>query len=113
MSQITSTGLDGCQRVKALKFFAFSSNGDGFIWPDRTAQNGVIERELTLDEFPAVATLPQAEGPTRSAGAMIAQFPLCLIGMEARSGAHYWAPPANAAGMTQRMQRDLRGGEAT
>ncbi len=33
--------------------FAFSSNGDGFIFRDRTLGDGVLERELTLDEFPS------------------------------------------------------------
>lgn len=32
--------------------FAFSSNGDGFIFRDRTLADGVLERELALDEFP-------------------------------------------------------------
>ena len=32
--------------------FAFSSNGDGFIFRDRTLVDGVLERELALDEFP-------------------------------------------------------------
>lgn len=32
--------------------FVYSSNGDGFIEHDRTKKDGVIERELTLDEFP-------------------------------------------------------------
>lgn len=31
--------------------FAFASNGDGFIFHDKTA-TGAIEREITLDEFP-------------------------------------------------------------
>ncbi|MGA3845328.1 EcoAI/FtnUII family type I restriction enzme subunit R [Ralstonia nicotianae] len=39
--------------------FAFSSNGDGFIWHDRTAADGVIEHELTLSEFPTPAQLWQ------------------------------------------------------
>jgi type I restriction enzyme R subunit len=33
--------------------FALSSNGDGFILRDRTLGDGVLERELTLDEFPS------------------------------------------------------------
>ena len=32
--------------------FVYSSNGDGFIEHDRTKTDGVIERELTLEEFP-------------------------------------------------------------
>ncbi|MFR2316992.1 MAG: EcoAI/FtnUII family type I restriction enzme subunit R [Clostridia bacterium] len=32
--------------------FVYSSNGDGFIEHDRTKNSGIIERELTLDEFP-------------------------------------------------------------
>src|SRR5699024_12016492 len=32
--------------------FVYSSNGDGFIEHDRTKKDGIIERELTLEEFP-------------------------------------------------------------
>ncbi|MBI2664609.1 DEAD/DEAH box helicase family protein [Candidatus Woesearchaeota archaeon] len=32
--------------------FVYSSNGDGFIEHDRTGKSKLIERELTLDEFP-------------------------------------------------------------
>lgn len=35
----------------------FSSNGDGFIFHDRTATDENIEQELTLDEFPTPAQL--------------------------------------------------------
>ena len=37
--------------------FVFSSNGDGFVFHDRTETSGTIERNLTLDEFPSPATL--------------------------------------------------------
>lgn len=33
--------------------FVFSSNGDGFYFHDKTATDGVIERELSLEEFPS------------------------------------------------------------
>jgi len=33
--------------------FVFSSNGDGFYFHDKTATDGKIEKELTLDEFPS------------------------------------------------------------
>lgn len=33
--------------------FVFSSNGDGFLFHDRTVSSGDIERELTLEEFPS------------------------------------------------------------
>lgn len=33
--------------------FIYSSNGDGFIEHDRTKTEGIIERELTLGEFPS------------------------------------------------------------
>jgi type I restriction enzyme R subunit len=33
--------------------FAYSSNGDAFLEHDRLATGGVVERELTLDEFPS------------------------------------------------------------
>ncbi|HET7695493.1 MAG TPA: type I restriction endonuclease, partial [Vicinamibacterales bacterium] len=37
--------------------FVFSSNGDGFVFHDRTATEGDIERNLGLGEFPSPATL--------------------------------------------------------
>lgn len=37
--------------------FVFSSNGDGFVFHDRTAGMGEVERELSLDEFPSPAEL--------------------------------------------------------
>lgn len=37
--------------------FAFSSDGDGFVFHDRTVTSGVIEKNLSLDEFPSPATL--------------------------------------------------------
>ena len=33
--------------------FVFSSNGDGFVFHDRTVSEGVIEKNLLLDEFPS------------------------------------------------------------
>jgi len=39
--------------------FVFSSNGDGFLFHNRIAKDGVIERELALDEFPSPETLWQ------------------------------------------------------
>lgn len=35
----------------------FSSNGDGFYFHDKTATDGQIEKELSLDEFPSPETL--------------------------------------------------------
>lgn len=35
----------------------FSSNGDGFLFHDRTATDGKIEQQLSLDEFPAPGTI--------------------------------------------------------
>lgn len=37
--------------------FSFASNGDGFVFRDATLADGVLERNLTLDEFPAPAEL--------------------------------------------------------
>ena len=37
--------------------FAFSSNGDGFLFHDKTLTDGSGERELTLDQFPSPADL--------------------------------------------------------
>jgi type I restriction enzyme, R subunit len=39
--------------------FVFSSNGDGFLFHNSIATDGVIERELGLDEFPTAETLWQ------------------------------------------------------
>ena len=39
--------------------FVFSSNGDGFLFHNKIATDGIIERELSLDEFPAAETLWQ------------------------------------------------------
>ena len=33
--------------------FSFSSNGDGFVFRDATLADGVLERNLTLEEFPS------------------------------------------------------------
>ena len=33
--------------------FVFSSNGDGFYFHDKTATDGQIETEISLDEFPS------------------------------------------------------------
>jgi len=37
--------------------FVFSSNGDGFIFHDRTGMSNPIEQELSLDAFPSPADL--------------------------------------------------------
>ncbi|MCD4734550.1 MAG: DEAD/DEAH box helicase family protein [Bacteroidales bacterium] len=37
--------------------FVFSSNGDGFIFHDKTIKSGTIEKELSLDEFPSPESL--------------------------------------------------------
>lgn len=37
--------------------FIFSSNGDGFVFRDATLSDGVLERNLSLDEFPSPAAL--------------------------------------------------------
>jgi type I restriction enzyme, R subunit len=37
--------------------FVFSSNGDRFLFHNKIASDGIIEREIGLDEFPSPATL--------------------------------------------------------
>lgn len=37
--------------------FSFSSNGDGFVFRDATLATGVLEQNITLDEFPSPETL--------------------------------------------------------
>ncbi len=39
--------------------FIFSSNGDGFLFHDRTVKSGTVEKHLTLDEFPSPEELWQ------------------------------------------------------
>nr|WP_317043896.1 DEAD/DEAH box helicase family protein [Hymenobacter sp. CRA2] len=39
--------------------FAYSSNGDGFLEHDLTQANGVLERQISLDEFPSPQELWQ------------------------------------------------------
>ena len=39
--------------------FVFSSNGDGFLFHNKIAKDGVIERELALHDFPSAETLWQ------------------------------------------------------
>jgi type I restriction enzyme R subunit len=39
--------------------FVFSSNGDGFLFHNSIALDGIVERELSLDEFPSAQTLWQ------------------------------------------------------
>jgi type I restriction enzyme, R subunit len=39
--------------------FSFSSNGDGFVFRDQTMASGVLEANLTLDQFPSPAELWQ------------------------------------------------------
>jgi type I restriction enzyme, R subunit len=39
--------------------FSFSSNGDGFVFRDQTMASGVLEKNLTLEQFPTPAELWQ------------------------------------------------------
>ena len=39
--------------------FVFSSNGDAFLFHDRTGQSQPVEREIALDEFPSAEELWQ------------------------------------------------------
>ncbi len=39
--------------------FVFSSNGDGFLFHNKIATDGIIERELSLEEFPSAEELWQ------------------------------------------------------
>ncbi len=39
--------------------FVFSSNGDGFLFHNKIAINGIIEREISLEDFPSADTLWQ------------------------------------------------------
>ncbi|MGB3311647.1 MAG: type I restriction endonuclease [Nodosilinea sp.] len=55
---------DGMQQALAYSDaldapFVFSSNGDGFLFHDRTGLGGTTETTLTLDQFPSPETLWQ------------------------------------------------------
>ena len=40
--------------------FSFASNGEGFVFRDATLATGVLEQDLTLDQFPSPpATMPR------------------------------------------------------
>lgn len=57
--------------------FVFSSNGDGFLFHDKTAASGPIETELALDEFPSPQALWEKykafKGITAEAEPVVAQ----------------------------------------
>ena len=60
----THTIGDGMQQALAYADmlqvpFVFSSNGDGFLFHNKIASDGVIERELKIHEFPSPETLWQ------------------------------------------------------
>lgn len=58
-NQALSAGMDQALDYGALLDvpFVYTSNGDGFVEHDRTATDGPVERQLTLDEFPSPAAL--------------------------------------------------------
>jgi type I restriction enzyme S subunit len=51
--------------------FVFSSNGDGFLFHDRTVKSGPVEKEITLDEFPSPEELWQRYCASRDIPAAI------------------------------------------
>ena len=57
--------------------FVFSSNGDGFLFHDRTATSGNIETELSLSEFPSPEQLWEKykahKGITEEASSIVSQ----------------------------------------
>ncbi len=52
--------------------FAFSSNGDGFVFHDRTRTDGVLETEIALNEFPSPEVLWQRYLAWKGIGADLA-----------------------------------------
>ncbi|QKG55211.1 DEAD/DEAH box helicase family protein [Hymenobacter sp. BRD128] len=64
--------------------FVFSSNGDGFLFHDRTATAGPLETELGLDDFPTPAALwaryKQAKGLASPVAARMAEQEYYLDG---------------------------------
>jgi type I restriction enzyme, R subunit len=62
--------LDYATRLKVP--FAFSSNGDGFVFHDCSVTSGVIERNLSLGDFPfaghSVGPLPRMAGTSSGSG---------------------------------------------
>ena len=68
--------------------FVFSSNGDGFVFHDRTGTNAQLETTLALDRVPqpghAVGAIPRLEGTGARAGA---DRPAALLRRRQRQGA--------------------------
>jgi type I restriction enzyme R subunit len=65
----TNSASDGMQQAldyaESLAIpFAFSSNGDGFVFHDRTGQSSDTETNLALDDFPS----PEASGRNTAPG---------------------------------------------
>lgn len=52
-------GMQQCLKYAELMDipFAFSSNGDGFLFHDRTQLGAVVERELSMEQFPSPTEL--------------------------------------------------------
>jgi type I site-specific restriction endonuclease len=63
-------GLGYAEILKDVPF-VFSSNGDGFLFHDRTVKSGPVEKELTLDEFPSPEELLQRYCASRDIPAAI------------------------------------------
>lgn len=81
----------GAGMMQALEYarildipFVFSSNGDRFLFHDRTATAGPVETELSLNDFPTPAALwaryKQAKGLTTPVAARIAEQEYYLDG---------------------------------
>lgn len=61
--------------------FSFSSNGDGFVFRDATLTTGVLEQNLTLDQFPS----PNSPASSPASNPCAAYVPTCTSA----------CPPAN------------------
>ncbi|UPL50217.1 EcoAI/FtnUII family type I restriction enzme subunit R [Hymenobacter sublimis] len=77
--------MQGLEYARILDIpFVFSSNGDGFLFHDRTAENGIIETELALEDFPSPAVLwaryKQVKGLTSPVATKLAEQEYYLDG---------------------------------
>lgn len=80
--------------------FVFSSNGDGFLFHDRTGQSETVEREISLSEFPSPEALwrkyCQWRGLTEQEERIIAQ--------EYYSDTHYFGEPVYTCSLKQGIE---------
>ncbi|CDG51216.1 hypothetical protein HALA3H3_130044 [Halomonas sp. A3H3] len=72
--------------------FAFSSNGGGFIFHDRTGLFGKTETTLQLSEFPSPDTLWQLYSQYNGIGQVGSSRPTMMMAAAAHHATTRWSP---------------------